>query len=223
MQISLLYGLNALAAALFLMTVFLFLASRQSAASLSLFVRQSLLLSASALLQAYALHSLDLLLVAIITVAAKAVIIPWMLRRSLGGSFQSRREVELAVSVPTSLVIAIGASLVAYFVAQPVVAQAQGFVAVNLPVGLASLLISVYALAVRREALPQFLSLLMLDNAAFFAGIAIATTSALWEIVAALEGIIVTIIVALLTRTISERIGTTHVGALAGLREEGPR
>ncbi len=223
MQMSLLYGLNALAAALFLMTVFLFLASRQSAASLSLFVRQSLLLSASALLQAYALHSLDLLLVAIITVAAKAVIIPWMLRRSLGGSFQSRREVELAVSVPTSLVIAIGASLVAYFVAQPVVAQAQGFVAVNLPVGLASLLISVYALAVRREALPQFLSLLMLDNAAFFAGIAIATTSALWEIVAALEGIIVTIIVALLTRTISERIGTTHVGALAGLREEGPR
>ncbi len=223
MHISLLYGLNALAAALFLMTVFLFLASRQTAASLNLFVRQALLLSASALLQAFALHSLDLLLVAVITVVAKAVIIPWMLRRSLGGSFQSRREVELAVSVPTSLVIAIGASLVAYFVAQPVAAQTQGFVAVNLPVGLAGLLISVYALAVRHQALPQFLSLLMLDNAAFFAGIAIASTSALWEIVAALEGIIVTIIVALLTRTISERIGTTHVGALAGLREEGPR
>ena len=223
MQISLLFGLNALAAALFLMTVFLFLASRQTAASLSLYVRQALLLSASALLQAYARHSLDLLLVAVITVAAKAVIIPLMLRRSLGGGFQSRREVELAVSVPTSLVIAIGASLVAYFVAQPVAGQMPGFVAVNLPVGLAGLLISVYALAVRREALPQFLSLLMLDNAAFFAGIAIASTSALWEIVAALEGIIVTVIVALLTRTISERVGTTHIGALAGLREEGPR
>jgi hypothetical protein len=64
---------------------------------------------------------------------------------------------------------------------------------------------------------------LLVGLLAFFAGIAIASTSALWEIVAALEGIIVTIIVALLTRTISERIGTTHVGALAGLREEGPR
>ncbi len=223
MQSSLVYGLNALAAALFLMTVFLFLASRQTAASLSLFVRQALLLSASALLQAYALHSLDLLLVALITIAAKAFIIPWMLRRSLGASFQSRREVELAVSVPTSLVIAIGASLVAYFVSQPLVGPLPSFIAVNLPVGLAGLLISVYALAVRREALPQFLSLLMLDNAAFFAGIAIATTSALWEIVAALEGIVVTIIVALLTRTISERIGTTHVSRLSGLREEGSR
>ncbi len=223
MQISLLYGLNALAAALFLMTAFLFLASRQTAGSLSLFVRQALLLSASALLQAYALHSLDLLLVAVITVAAKVFLIPWMLRRSLGGTFQSRREVELAVSVPTSLVIAIGASLVAYFVSQPIASQMPSFVAVNLPVGLAGLLISVYALAVRREALPQFLSLLMLDNAAFFAGVAIASTSALWEIIAALEGIIVTIIVALLTRTISERIGTTQVGQLAGLREEGSR
>ena len=223
MQISLVYGLNALASALFLMTVFLFLASRQSAASLSLYVRQALLLSASALLQAYALHSLDLLLVAVITIAAKAFIIPWMLRRSLPGGFQSRREVELAVSVPTSLVIAIGTSLVAYFVSQPIAGQMPSFIAINLPVGLAGILISVYGLSVRRDALPQFLSLLMLDNAAFFAGIAIATTSALWEIVAALEGIVVTLIVALLTRTISERIGTTHVSRLSGLREEGSR
>ncbi len=223
MQISLLYGLNALVAALFLMTVFMFLASRQVAASLTLFVRQALLLSASALLQAYALHSWDLLLVAVITVAAKVWLIPWMLRRSLGGSFQSRREVELAVSVPTSLLIAIVVSLVSYVISQPLVGQMPSFVAINLPVGFAGLLISVYALAVRREALPQFLSLLMLDNGVFFAGVAIASTSALWELVAALEGIIVTVIVALLARTISERIGTTHVGRLSGLREEGSR
>jgi len=223
LPISLLHGLNALAAALFLITTFMFLASRQTAASLSLYVRQGLLLSASALVQAYALHSLDLLLFAVITVIAKAVVIPWMLRRSLAPSFQSRREAELAVSVPTSLLIAIAVSLVAYTIAQPLGGTMPSFIAVNLPVGLAGLLISIYALSVRREALPQFLSLLMLDNGVFFAGVAIATTSPVWELAAALEAIIVTVIVALLFRAISERIGTTHVGRLSGLREEGSR
>ena len=223
MHLSLLHGLNALVGALFLMAAFLFLASRQVAASLSLFVRQSLLLSASALIQAFTLHSLDLLFVAILTIASKAIVIPWLLRRALGSRFQARREVELAVSVPTSLLVAIGISVLSFFVADPVVAGMSGFVAINMPVGLAALLVAVYGLAVRRQAVPQFISLLMLDNGVFFAGVAIASTSALWELVAALEGVIVAIIVALLTRTISERVGTTQVGILSGLREEGTR
>lgn len=221
MQISLVQGLNALVAALFLLTAYLFLASRQVAGSLRLFVRQALLLSASALLQAYTMHSWDLLLVAALTIVGKAVAIPYLLRRALGGSFQSRREVDLAVPVPTSLLLAIGITLLSYFLAEPIIRSQSAFVAVGLPVGLATLLVSVYALAARREALPQFLSLLMLDNGAFFAGIAIAGGSAVWELVAALEVILVTVIVALLTRQIATHIGTTSVGRLSELREEG--
>lgn len=223
MPTALLLGLNALVGALFLMTAFMFLATRQVAASLNIFVRQALLLSASALLQAYAFHSLELLLVAVLTIASKAIVIPWVLRGTLGPAFQSRREVELAVGVPTSLIIALGITMLAYFVAEPLAGAGPSFVRINLPVGVAVLLVSVYALTVRKEALPQFLGLMVLDNGAFFAGVAIASSSALWELVAALEGVIVAIIVTLLARTISERLGTTRVGSLAGLREEGLR
>jgi hydrogenase-4 component E len=202
----------------------MFLATRQVTASMNMFIRQAILLSLSALLQAYVFHSPELLLVAALTVVSKAVIVPWVLKRTLGdGALTSRREVDLAVSVPGSLIIALGISLLAYVEAQPLVGSGLSFVSINLPVGLAVLLISVYALSVRREALPQFIALLMLDNGAFFAGVAIATSSPLWELVAALEAVVVAVIVILLTKTISERMGTTAVSCLAGLREEGIR
>ena len=74
-------------------------------------------------------------------------------------------------------------------------------------------------LAIRREALPQLMGLMVIDNGAFFAGIAITTSSALVEFAAALEGVMVVMIVALLTRTIAKFVGSTEVSALASLRE----
>jgi hydrogenase-4 membrane subunit HyfE len=82
-------------------------------------------------------------------------------------------------------------------------------------------LLGVYTLTVRREALPQLLSLMAIDNGAFFAGIAITHSSALVEFAAALEGVIVAMIVALLTRSIAKMAGTTEVASLDTLRERG--
>ena len=85
--------------------------------------------------------------------------------------------------------------------------------ALIVPIGLAGLLLGVYALTVRREAVPQILGLLAMENGAFFAGVAIAPELPLIaELAVAFDVLVLAFVVGILTRTVHERIGTTAVG-----------
>lgn len=221
MSQALLQSLNALAGVMFLLTSFSMITDRQVQSVLHGYIAQSLLLTASTVLLAVSVRSPELILVAAITLVAKPIMIPLLLWRLLSASLRTKREVRMAVNVPTSLLIALGLSITAYFLARPLLSGAGGFERVNLPIGLDVMLLGVYMLTVRREALPQLLSLMVIDNGAFFAGIAITHSSALVEFAAALEGVMVAMIVALLTRTIAKMVGTTEVAALDTLRELG--
>ena len=101
---------------------------------------------------------------------------------------------------------------------------ADGAVRINVPIGLAGLLLGAYTLAVRREAVPQILGLLAMENGAFFAGVAIAPHLPLIaEIAVAFDVLILAFVVGVLTRTVHKRIGTTAAGNLTNLREEPRR
>jgi len=221
MSEGLLESLNALAAVLFLLTAFTMIIDRQVQSVLHGYIAQSLLLTASTVLLAISVRSPELIVVAAITLVAKPIVIPLLLWRLLSASLRTKREVRLAVNVPTSLLVALGLSILAYFLTRPLLVGANGFERINLPIGFDVTLLGVYMLTVRREALPQLLSLMVIDNGAFFAGIAITHSSALVEFAAALEGVIVAMIVALLTRAIAKMVGTTEVAALDTLRERG--
>ena len=72
----------------------------------------------------------------------------------------------------------------------------------------------------RREAVPQLLGLLAVENGVFFAGIAIVPNlSVIAELAAAADVPVITLVIGLLTRRIHKRLGTTSVGQLAALRE----
>lgn len=74
---------------------------------------------------------------------------------------------------------------------------------------------------VRREAIPQLIGILTMENGAFFAGISISPDLPLIaELAAAFDVLIITLVMGILTRTIHENIGTTEVGALTTLKEE---
>src|SRR5215472_3468289 len=88
------FALDALAGGLFLLTALGIVATRQVLASLRLFVAQSLLLAASAVLLGVAIGSADLFAVAAITVATKALLIPWLLRRTVSGEVYRTREID---------------------------------------------------------------------------------------------------------------------------------
>jgi hydrogenase-4 component E len=217
----LIFALDALTGGLFLLTAIGVVGTRQVLASLQLFIVQSLLLTISAVLLGIALGSVHLFAVAAITIATKTLLIPWLLRHTVSGEVYRTREIERVLNIPSSLLVAAVLVILAYFVANPLLrAVTVPFAPINLPLGLAAMFLGVFTVAVRREAVPQLLGLLAIENGVFFAGVAIVPSlPVIAELAAAVDVPVITLVVGLLTRQIHQRLGTTAVGQLAALRE----
>jgi hydrogenase-4 component E len=215
------FALDALTGALFLLTAIGVVGTRQVLASLQLFIGQSLLLSLSAVLLGIALGSIHLFAVAAITIATKTLLIPWLLRRTVSSEVYLTREIERVLNIPSSLLVAAVLVVLAYVVANPLLQAVEvPFAPINLPLGLAAMFLGVFTVAVRREAVPQLLGLLAIENGVFFAGVAIVPSlPVIAELAAAVDVPVITLVVGLLTRQIHQRLGTTAVGQLAALRE----
>jgi len=215
------FALDALTGALFLLTAIGVVGTRQVLASLQLFIMQSLLLTLSAVLLGIALGSVHLFAVAAITIATKTLLIPWLLRRTVSSEVYRTREIERVLNIPSSLLVAAVLVVLAYVVANPLLrAVSVPFAPINLPLGLAAMFLGAFTVTVRREAVPQLLGLLAIENGVFFAGVAIVPTlPVIAELAAAVDVPVITLVVGLLTRQIHQRLGTTAVGQLAALRE----
>lgn len=215
-------ALDALVGGLFLLAALGVVATRQVQANLHAFIVQSVLLAVSALLLGMALGSPHLFAVAAITIATKVVLIPWLLRRTVAREVYRRREVDQVLNIPSSLLISAALIVLGYVVAAPLLrAVAVPFAAINLPLGLAAIFLGVFTVVVRREAVPQLIGLLAVENGVFFAGIAIVPSlPVIAELAAAADLPVVALVAGLLTRRIHFRLGTTSVGRLAALREE---
>ena len=194
-------ALDALTGALFLLTALGVVATRQVLASLQLFILQSLLLTFSAVLLGIALNSVHLFAVALITIGTKTLLIPWLLRRTVSAEVYRTREIERVLNIPASLLISAGLIVLAGVIANPLLAAVQvPFARINLPLGLAAMFLGAFTIAVRREAVPQLLGLLAVENGVFFAGIAIVPSlSVIAELAAAVDVPVITLVIGLLT------------------------
>ena len=220
---QLLENLNALACGLFLLTAFGIVAMRQARGCLNLFIVQSLLLAASAVLLALRFDSPHLYGVALVNLISKPIIVPWLLRKTSPAEIYTRREIDQVFNIPTALLIALALAVLAYFLGIPL-ANAVGpeFHGQNVPIGIAGLLLGAFTLTVRREAMSLLIGLLAMENGAFLAGISIARDlTMLVELAIATDGLIIVFIMGVLVRAVQQRIGTTAVGELASLKE-GP-
>ncbi len=215
-------ALNTLCAGLILISAFAMVATRQVQGVLRFFVAQSALLAASSFLLAYSRMSIHLWALGAITIIGKVLAIPWVLRRLLPAEFYERREIAQAVNIPTSLLLALMLTVVAELLVGPIVAATHDpVIRVNLPIGLAGILIGAYSLVARREAIPQLIGILAMENGAFFAGIAIAPElPIIAELAVAVDVVLIAVVVGLLTRNIRETVGTTEAAALDELKEE---
>ncbi|HTQ52645.1 MAG TPA: hypothetical protein VMJ12_18195 [Candidatus Acidoferrales bacterium] len=218
---QLLENLNALAVGLFLLTGFGIVAMRQARGVLHLFILQSLLLAASAVLLGLRFTSEHLYGVALVNVISKSIIVPWLLRKTSPSEVYTRREVDQVLNIPTALLIALALAILAYFLGLPILnAVAPDFRSLNVPIGIAGLLLGAFTLTVRREAVPLLIGLLAMENGAFLCGIAIARNLPLLvELAIATDGLIIVFIMGVLTRAVQKHIGTTAVGELATLKE----
>jgi formate hydrogenlyase subunit 4/hydrogenase-4 membrane subunit HyfE len=215
-------SLNGLAAGVFLLSAFGLLATRQMQGCVRFFRLQSLALVASIALIAVGLRVPDLLAVALLDLAIKPLLIPWLLRRYVREELFRRREIDQVLNIPSSLLIALALTIIAYFVAVILPPAAGLMGAINVPIGLAGLLLGAFTLAVRREAVPQLIGIFAIENGSLFAGIAIAPRLPLVaEMVFPFDMLIIALVIGILTRITQERVGTTEVGALRSLREGG--
>jgi len=221
-QMSVPEALNSLSAGLVLLSAFAMVATRQVQGVVRFFIVQSLLLSASCFLLAFSEHSIHLYALGAITIVAKVVAIPWVLKRALARELYVRREIDQVFNIPSSLLLALLLAIMAVLLVSPLISMTPDpVIRINLPIGLAGVLIGAFSLMARREAVPQLIGILAMDNGAFFAGIAIAAELPLIaELAVAFDIILIAVIVGLLTRNIEETIGTTEAGALRNLREE---
>ena len=136
-------ALNTLSAGLILICAFAMVGTRQVRGVVRFFVTQSLLLSASSFLLASGERSVHLWALGVITVCAKVIAIPWVLRRTLARDLYVRREIEQAVNIPASLLISLFLAIAAELLVGPVAAESSDpVIAVNLPIGLACVLIA---------------------------------------------------------------------------------
>jgi len=120
--------------------------------------------------------------------------------------------------------LALLLTILSEFLVAPIAAATNDTVIrVNLPIGLAGVLIGAYSLMARREAIPQLIGILAMENGAFFAGIAIAPElPIIAELAVAVDVVLIVVVVGLLTRTIHKTLGTTEAASLSKLKEETP-
>jgi hydrogenase-4 component E len=222
LQASIPEALNTLSAGLVLLSAFAMVATRQVQGVVRYFIIQSLLLSASCFLLAYSRGSSHLWILGGLTVGAKVIAIPWILRRLLPDEFYERREIAQAINIPASLLVSLLLAIVAEFLVGPLAAASTDpVIRINLPIGLAGVLIGAYTLIARREAIPQLIGILAMENGAFLAGIAVASELPLIAELGVAGGVVlIVVVVGLLTRNIRQKLGTTEAADLSELKEE---
>ncbi len=164
MSESLYVQLLYLACGALLLTAVLVLWLRELVVIIRMFALQGAALAALVGVLAAHENSGELWAVAVGVLVLRAGVLPYLLRRTLAGAGEARRETSPLVNVASSLLAAAALTLLAYAVSQPLVALAPSAATQAIPVGVTVVLIGFFVLVTRRRALSQLVGFLLMDN-----------------------------------------------------------
>ena len=157
-----------LLAALLLLIAFAMLAQRRILTLIHLFAWQGAALAASTFIVAYSTGQDHLYFSAVLTVALKVILIPWVLHRLID-RLNIRWDVETLINIPTTMLLGIGLAIFAFALAAPISQMADTLTRSTLGIALASVLLSFLMMIVRRKAVPQVIGFLAMENGLFLA------------------------------------------------------
>lgn len=153
-------------------------------------------------------------------IALRAVAFPRLLRAKLRGEPGEERESTPFVNTTTSLLAAAALTVVAYAVSRPLVTLAPSPATRAVPVGFAVVLIGVFLLVSRRNALSQIIGFLVLDNGidavAFLATLGVPVVV---ELGASLDVLFALVILGVLTGRMVTKFGGTDLDDLCELHD----
>lgn len=160
-----------------------------------------------------------LYLVAVLVLAVKAGIIPWIISRAAAAT-GSTREVAPLVNPTAGLLLSAASTTLAYLVARPVLGANPGAALAAVPVGFALILIGFLMLLTRRQAVSQMIGFVVVDNGIAAVAVLLAGGVPLVvELGVMLDVVLVVAIQTVLARRVLLAFGGTDLAELNGLRD----
>ena len=183
--------------ALLLFTMILIVAAGQIYRAIYAVAAQSLLIAIAGGVLARATGNVDLWVIAGITLAVKATLLPWVLHRVVQ-RMNVRREIEPVIPIAAPLALAVVIVVASFQLSASLGPVRQAITGNALPVGIALTLTGVLVMATRKTALTQMVGLFASENGIFFT--AMAVTQGMPLIIEI--GVILDVILAALVMTI---------------------
>ncbi len=207
-----------LCAAGMLVTAYLMVAQKALFTTIRLYGVQSLLLGILAATTAATESQPELFVTAAVTVALKAVLIPWFLMRVID-RIGIHREIEPFLSVPASLLVCVGLTVIGYRVSTGFPEGARGVSHHLIGVALSMLWIGLFLMVTRKKAITQILALLTVENAVFLVAVGVTSGMPLVvELGVAFDVILAVLLLGILVHRIVERFESMDVSRLTKLK-----
>jgi hydrogenase-4 component E len=167
-------GIELFAAGI-LVTAFLIVSSRSLVFYVRLFALQSFLLGVIAFLVVIGYGETHILIAAILTIAVKAVVIPASLSKIID-RIKVHKEIDFNINITTSLLVCALLVILADSVGRPILeAQRVSGLPVSrvLPASIAMIMIGMFIMIARKQAVSQIIGLLTMENGLFLSGLSI--------------------------------------------------
>jgi hydrogenase-4 component E len=212
-------GALELAAGAVLVCAVMTLWRRQVGTIVTMLRFQGVALAAVAGVLAWHEHDVGLGVTALLVLAVKGALVPWLLRRVVRQDPRSRETAPL-INVPASLVAAAALIVVAYVVSSKLTALSPSGATRLVPIGVATVLVGYFMLVTRRRAVSQIVGLLLVDN-----GIALVTflltagVPLIVELGSTLDVLLVVVVLQVLVVSASARHGSLDFDDLRELHD----
>jgi len=157
-----------LMAALLLLIAFAMLSQRRILSLIYLFAWQGAVLAANSVVVAYSTGQTHLYYSALLTLALKVIIMPWILHRLII-RLNIKWDVETLINIPTTMLVGIALVIISFNLALPITQLAGTITRGTLGIAIAIVLLSFLMMITRRKAVPQVIGFLAMENGLFFA------------------------------------------------------
>jgi hydrogenase-4 component E len=207
-----------LCAAGMLVCAYLMVGQKALFTAIRLYGIQSLLLGIIAATIAASETRHELFATAAITVVLKVILIPWFLMRMID-RIGIRREIDPFLSVPASLLVCLGLTVVGYRVSTGFPEGVGGVSHHLIGVALSMLLIGLFLMVTRKKAITQILALLTVENAVFLVAVGVTSGMPLVvELGIAFDVILAVLMLGILVHRIVDRFESMDVSRLSKLK-----
>jgi hydrogenase-4 component E len=207
-----------LCAAGMLVSAYLIVGQKALFTTIRLYGVQSLLLGVVAVAIAVSESRHELFVMAAITIVVKAALIPWFLMRLID-RIGIHREIEPLLSVPASLLVCVGLTVVGYRVSTGFPEAVHGVSHHLVGVALSMLLIGLFLMVTRKKAITQILALLTIENAVFLVAVGVTSGMPLVvELGVAFDVIVAVLLLGTLVHRIVDRFESMDVSRLSKLK-----